>query len=189
MKGILPTALLAALAILGIGSLYKGVSAAPMAALAINAHAPSSSTPPSVSESTAQDAARGLRKYKNTAFHFSLLYPQNLQLQEYKELGGGLTVTFQDVAAQQEVQVFVTPYGDAQITDARFKLDEPSGIKIDSTNIVVDGAKGMEFFSSAPTMDDTREVWFIKNGYLYEVTTFKELDSWLQQILQTWQFI
>ena len=87
------------------------------------------------------------------------------------------------------MQVFVTPYGDAQITDARFKLDVPSGVKIDPTNIVVDGAKGMEFFSSAPTMDDTREVWFIKNGYLYEVTTFKELDSWLQPILQTWQFI
>src|ERR1700720_2727544 len=105
MKGILPTALLAALAILGIGafSIYKGVRAAPMTALAINAHAPSSSTPPalSVSGSTTQDVARGLRKYQNTAFHFSLLYPQNLQLQEYKELGGGLTVTFQDVAAQQ----------------------------------------------------------------------------------------
>jgi hypothetical protein len=189
MKGILPTALLAALVILGIGafSIYKGVRAAPMTALAINAHAPSNSTP-SVSESATQ-AARGLRKYQNTAFHFSLLYPQNLQLQEYKEPGGGLTVTFQDVAAQQEVQVFVTPYGDAQITDARFELDEPSGVKIDPTNIMVDGAKGMEFFSSAPTMDDTREVWFIKNGYLYEITTFKELDSWLQQILQTWQFI
>lgn len=160
-----------------------------MTALAINAHAPSNSTPPSVPESTTQDAARGQRKYKNTAFHFSLLYPQNLQLREYKEPGGALTVTFQDVAAQQEVQIFVTPYGDAQITDARFKLDEPSGVEVDPTNIVVDGAKGTEFFSSAPTMDDTRDVWFIKNGYLYEVTTFKELDSWLQQILQTWQFM
>ena len=110
-----------------------------------------------MSASTTQDAARGLRKYQNTAFHFSLLYPQNLQLQEYKEPGDGLTVTFQDAAAQQEVQVFVTPYGDAQITDARFKLDDPSGVKIDPTNIVVDGAKGMEFFSSArPWMTPVR---------------------------------
>jgi hypothetical protein len=62
-------------------------------------------------------------------------------------------------------------------------------VKIDPTDIVVDGAKGMEFLSYAPTMDDTREVWFIKNGYLYEVTTFKELDSWLAQIMQTWKFI
>ena len=87
------------------------------------------------------------------------------------------------------MQVFVTPYSDARITDARFKLDESSGVKIDPTNVVVDGAKGIAFFSNAPIMDDTREVWFIKNGYLYEVTTFKELDSWLQNILHTWRFM
>jgi hypothetical protein len=37
-------------------------------------------------------------------------------------------------------------------------------------------------------MGDTREVWFIKGGFLYEVTTYKQLDTWLAQILQTWQF-
>jgi hypothetical protein len=31
--------------------------------------------------------------------------------------------------------------------------------------------------------------WFIKGGFLYEVTTYNELDSWLQPILQSWHFI
>jgi hypothetical protein len=28
-------------------------------------------------------------------------------------------------------------------------------------------------------MGDTREIWFIHGGFLYEVTTYKQLDSWL----------
>ena len=35
----------------------------------------------------------------------------------------------------------------------------------------------------------TREVWFIHNGFLYEVTTYKEIDEWLGSIMQTWKFI
>ena len=40
-----------------------------------------------------------------------------------------------------------------------------------------------------PIMGDTREVWFIKNGFLYEVATYKPLDAWLGQIMQGWKFI
>ena len=190
MKNKIRIVILGTCILIGVGAFYIYDNRGVITALANTESASSTSTPPlPASTSTTQVASQGKRQYSKKAFHFSLLYPENLQVQEYKEQGGGFTVTFQDVAAQQEVQVFVTPYGDAQITDARFKLDVPSGVKIDPTNIVVDGAKGMEFFSNAPTMDDTREVWFIKNGYLYEVTTFKELDSWLAQIMQTWKFI
>jgi hypothetical protein len=45
------------------------------------------------------------------------------------------------------------------------------------------------FFSQNPVMGETREVWFIKDGYLYEVTTYRELDSWLSQIMATWQWL
>jgi hypothetical protein len=134
-------------------------------------------------------APSGYLPYSNPQFHFSLSYPRNLQMQEYSEAGGGLTVAFQDVVADQEFQVYVSPYSDREITDARFKLDEPSGVKIDPTNVVVDGARGIEFFSNAPRLNDIREVWFVHGGFLYEVTTYKELDAWLELILQSWQFI
>jgi hypothetical protein len=48
---------------------------------------------------------------------------------------------------------------------------------------------GIEFFSHAPRLDDTREVWFIHGGFLYEITTYKELDAWLLPILHSWQFL
>ena len=44
------------------------------------------------------------------------------------------------------------------------------------------------FYGSNSVMGDTREIWFINAGLLYEVTTYKQLDTWLVPILQTWQF-
>jgi hypothetical protein len=41
----------------------------------------------------------------------------------------------------------------------------------------IDGAGSIEFLSNAPRLNDTREVWFIHGGFLYEITTYKELDA------------
>ena len=56
-------------------------------------------------------------------------------------------------------------------------------------DVLVDGARGTKFYGYNTTLGDTRELWFIHNGFLYEVTTFKELDEWLGSIIQTWKFI
>ena len=57
------------------------------------------------------------------------------------------------------------------------------------TDILVDDARGTMFFGKNGIMGDTREVWFIHGGFLYEVTTYKELDTWLGGIMRTWKFI
>ena len=44
-------------------------------------------------------------------------------------------------------------------------------------------------FGKKTSAGDWREVWFIHGGYLYEVTTYKELDTWLGSIMQTRKFI
>jgi hypothetical protein len=98
-------------------------------------------------------APNGYLPYSNAQFHFSLSYPQDLQVQEYKEAGGGLTVTFQDIVADQEFQVYVTPYRGTQITDAQFKLDEPSWVKIDPTDVTVDGARGIDFLQQCGAVE------------------------------------
>jgi hypothetical protein len=135
-----------------------------------------------------EEAGPGQRRYTNNKFHFSLLYPNTLVVHEYQEQGGALTVVFEDAASGDEFQIYVTPYNGTKITAQRFKLDEPSGVHLDPTAIVVDGAPAEMFFSKNTVMGDTREVWFI-HSYLYEVTTDKSLDSWLSHIMQTWHFI
>ena len=133
--------------------------------------------------------AEGMRAYSNTAFHFGLLFPDNLKASEYKEQGGSLTASFQDPDTRQGFQVYVTPYSGKQIDAAQFKLDEPSGAVQSPIEIQVDDASGIMFFGENAIMGDTREVWFIHGGYLYEVTTYKELDTWLGGIMRTWKFI
>lgn len=130
-----------------------------------------------------------LRSYSNKQFHFSLLFPQSLQVTEYKEQGGALTVTFENLDADQQFQIYVAPYTDRQVSAKRFNQDEPSGVREQPTDVLVDGVRATMFFSSNAIMGDTREVWFIRGGYLYEITTYKPLDTWLATIMQTWRFI
>jgi hypothetical protein len=42
---------------------------------------------------------------------------------------------------------------------------------------------------NVPDIGDTREVWFIRGGFLYEVATYKELEPWLTEIMSTWKFL
>jgi len=178
----------AAMAALSSDSVFSGV---PDSA---SSSAPSSDTsdvPPPLSQSTptTQQATEGMLAYKNAAFHFGLLFPDNLQATEYKEQDGAVTVSFQDTKTDKGFEVYVTPYTDKQITPQRFKLDEPSGVMQTPTDIVVDGKRATMFFGNNSIMGDTREVWFIHGGFLYEVTTYKDFDSWLAGIMQTWKFI
>ena len=127
--------------------------------------------------------------YSRKDYYFTLLFPANLDSTEYKEKGGALTVSFQDPDTNEGFQVYVTPYSKKQIDAAQFKLDEPSGVVKDQQDVLIDGARGTKFYGYNAALGDTREVWFIHNGFLYEVTTFKELDEWLNGIMQAWKFI
>lgn len=75
-----------------------------------------------------------------------------------------------------------------QINKTRFLEDEPSGVLEQPTNILVGGIQATAFFSTNAMLGDTVEVWLIKNGYLFEITAPKSLDTWLAKIIQTWQF-
>jgi len=132
----------------------------------------------------------GWLEYKSWIFKFSLLYPDDLIAKEYSE-GKGTTIAFENQKTRRGFQIFVVPYGENQITPERFKSDVPSGVIEDQKDIIlIDGiTRASMFYSQNMAMGDTREVWFIKNGFLYEVTTYRELDAWLSSIIQTWKFL
>ena len=150
--------------------------------------------PPAVSEKVIEAAAPtaqtpdGFAPYANAHYHFALAYPKNLAVTEHTENGGAMTITFEDAAGEQSFQIFVLPYSGTQIDAARFKLDEPSGVMDSPTDVLVDGARATMFFGRNSIMGDTREVWCIHGGFLYEVTTYKDLDPWLAQIMSTWKW-
>lgn len=137
-----------------------------------------------------QEAPEGMKEYHNDHYGFSLLYPDSLKVQEFPEEGDSMVVTFEyiDDKTVFGFQIFVVPFTEEKITDERFKTDIPSGVLEKLTGVTIDGAEGVTFYSENEILGPTAEVWFINGAYLYEVTTFKELDKWLAKIMYTWMF-
>src|SRR3989344_2781365 len=67
--------------------------------------------------------------------------------------------------------------------------DVPSGVREDLKGFSINGISATSFYSKSLELGDTWEIWFIREGYLYEITTFRGLETWLGDILSTWQFI
>lgn len=129
-----------------------------------------------------------LRGYTNDDYRFSLHYPHDMLAREYAEQGGAMNVTFEHPETGYGFQVYVTPYAEDYVTQKQLQLDLTSGVMEDPVDIVIDNVRGTMFFSENSIMGATREVWFISNGFLYEVVTYKDLDEWLATIMATWQF-
>jgi hypothetical protein len=131
----------------------------------------------------------GRQEYSNKKYQFSLSHPENLRIMEFDEGGGAMTVTFQNEAEGKGLQIFIVPYTGGQVSEDQFKQDVPSGVRNDLKEVTIDGATGASFYSTNALLGETAEIWFIHGGYLFEVTSLKPLDEWLDTIMETWQFI
>jgi hypothetical protein len=100
-----------------------------------------------------------------------------------------LTVAFQAKAGEEGFQLYIAPIIGTKITEERFMMDEPSGVRNDQTETSVDGAQALAFHGFDAVMGQTYEVWFIKGDFLYEVSTYKELEPGLNEIMSIWRFI
>ena len=114
----------------------------------------------------------GVKEFRSPPLHFSILYPQAMAVQVYKEEGNALTATFEDDAIDKEFEVFAAPYEGQQITTQRFKMDEPSGVYKEPHEVLIDGVCATAFVGiygryqelvirNNDIMGDTSEVWFI----------------------------
>jgi len=180
-----------ALVIIGVGAAAIFYGRGVPEAETLNGDTVSTTSDSLVGEPTTPEtkqATEGWRSYENKAYRFALLYPQELSVREYKEADGAMSATFENPSTREGFQIYVTPYGATEVTKERFRLDVPSGVMEEPTDVLIDGVLGTIFWSKNSIMGDTREVWFIKDGFLYEVVTYKQLDEWLGAIMKTWQF-
>jgi hypothetical protein len=134
-------------------------------------------------------APAGQRELYDERYRFSLFHPGNLSIKSYDEGGGATTIALQDVKAGEGFQVFIVPYKEAQVSEARFRRDAPSGVRNNPKDVTIGGATATSFYSANAMLGDTAEIWFIHGGYLFEVTAPKSQAAWLSEIMQTWQFI
>jgi len=142
-------------------------------------------------EIRARSIPDGAALYENKHFDFSLLYPEELQVKEFDEKNGSWTIVFEDSAMQKGFQIFILPYEEEEITMERIQIDvQGGGIKEPKEALVGENEdiRALIFWSEGSILGETREVWFIHGGFLYEVTAPAELDVWLAEIMKTWRF-
>lgn len=132
----------------------------------------------------------GYIKYENKKYGFYYYHSPQASIKEYDEGGGAMTVVQENVKNVRGLQIFIVPYAEKTISEERFKLDVPSGVRknVEKTFIGVPQVEAVTFNSYDSFLGETREVWFIYNGYLYEITTFKGIGDWFVPIMKSWRF-
>jgi hypothetical protein len=144
---------------------------------------------PEEMEPTPRDIPEGAREFAPDRIDISFLYPDVLTVEDYVEVDGSHTFVFQNVEQGLGIQLYITPYGNTQITPEQFKTDVPTGVRKEEVTVTVDGVRGVKFYSLDENLGETVEIWFIHGGRLYELTTVKALETLAMEIIQTWKFI
>ena len=123
--------------------------------------------------------------YTNAKYGFSLELPEGTKTSEFQEGEYGDMLLFGDF------QIFVSEFDEPGIvTPERIKQDLPA-IYIDQPQQVIigkDRLNALIFFSEEESLGRTREVWFVHNGYLYQISTLEENDAFIGGILETLEF-
>jgi hypothetical protein len=131
----------------------------------------------------------GYVEYRNEKYGFSYYHSLDAKLTEYDEGSGAMTLVHENFVKVRGFQVFIVPYNEPLISEERFKMDVPSGVRKNVTDTTLDGVRAVTFNSYDPMLGDTREIWVIHNGYLYEITTFSGVGNWFTPLIQSWRFI
>jgi len=132
------------------------------------------------------------RVFEHPKLGFSVEYPAELSATRYEEGEGAETILFENEKEGEEklgFQIFITPFEEEKITREKILQDLPNAdVEEPQEAILGDGTHALIFWSNDPTIGRTREVWFSHAGYLYEVSTYAHLDTWLAHLMTTWRF-
>lgn len=133
----------------------------------------------------------GYVKYENKKYGFYYYHSPEATIKEFDEGGGAMTIVQENVKNVRGMQIFIVPYAENTISEERFKLDVPSGVRknVQKTFVGEKQIEAVTFNSYDSFLGETREVWFIYKGHLYEVTTFSGVGEWFVPLMQSWRFL
>jgi len=128
--------------------------------------------------------------YTDSQYGFSFQYPKSFTATKFSDQEQTATILVQGEGGKTGFQIFIAPFDEpGPITKERILQDLPDMKITNAENRVLkNGIPALIFFSEETSLGKTREIWFIKNGYLYQITATKEIDSLVAQIVATWKF-
>lgn len=130
----------------------------------------------------------GKKRYTHPSYLFSLLVPEEVQVESHYEEGGAETVVFSvpNTDPVLDFQLYIVPYSATTITSSQVAKDTHGRAVTEPAEVILgSGIRGIIFETEDPRLGRLREVWFLMNGHLYEATTHIDNESWLADILDT----
>ena len=127
------------------------------------------------SQSSLADLQSGKKEiYRHNSPEFSFEYPEGFGVGNFnQEADGSQTVLLQK--GNVGFQLTITPFDeDIVLTEARIKEDAPDMAIEQAIQIKIGEAQGVVFLSEDESLGKTREIWWVYNGYLYQITTYPE---------------
>ncbi len=129
-----------------------------------------------------------LSVYANPAYGFSFQHPEGFKVSEFQDETGDVLLfeksSPSEALAKEGFQIFIAPFDESSpLTPERVKKDLPQIEMKNPKNAELAGIPALHFGSGA-----TREFWFVKDGFLYEVSYFPEFENMMFKILKTWKF-
>jgi len=128
--------------------------------------------------------------YTDSQYKFSFEYPKDFTVTKFKEGEEGDTILVQKKGSKDGFQIFISPFDEpGPLTEERVKQDLPD-LKMENPEqrVLKNNVPALIFFSEETSLGKTREIWFVYSDYLYQVSTYKELDSLVAAIISTWKF-
>lgn len=138
-------------------------------------------------------ASENAQEYKDAKHSFSFLYPKGYTSSLTSDPDGNDIIVIEDSEKKTGFQVTVSPFDETEsnLTVERIHQDIPD-LSIREPQEVLVGAngKGIAFLSDNGNYDgNSREVWFVYKGFLYQISTYASLDPLLKSVFSTWKFL
>lgn len=123
---------------------------------------------------------------KENKFQFS--YPPNMTVKTIED-NDSLVVVVQN-KKDRGVQLAISDWdeGEAVLTRARILKDLPYLVISDEKYIKVGGVDALSFFAKDTSFGQSREVWFVKNKKIYQISTPSDLVDVLEVMADSWRF-
>ena len=128
--------------------------------------------------------------YTNTAFRFAFSYPPDLHVEAWQE-GAVTTVRARNAARTIGFQISIRPIDgtDTAITPARIARDMPRVKTRAPETLHIRGAgTGLAFYTTERTFGDSFQAWLIRDGQLFQLSSYTPHAALLRGVLASWTF-
>ena len=131
-----------------------------------------------------------LKTYINTGYGFSFDYPSEWEVSYFSDETGKTILAQKADDPQQDVQVYIQPFDEPEtsLTKQRILKDLPGmTIENEKAMTLASGINALSFSGRDENFGKTREVWFVHNGFLYQITAPSGNQEILEKMINSWK--